>query len=218
MSPPRTRRGYRAFRPSKRKRAELLTFYEQVFSNKESGALPRAKTPAKQAESGIAFTNKQGETQTINQVVDYADTDYFKDTSELFPQLEQAVFLREDVKDTAFDDEGRPNLTGRRLIVREAIHMTKGQYGPYFALHVLVDGLLSENNPNGEFSVLTKGDNVNEDMSNLAGIELETGRVYNREAPLQRDQGVALRILFAKGAGAYEGYFYSAPVASAVEV
>lgn len=125
---------------------------------------------------------------------DFGDTRYFQDnTGEVYPQLEQACFAQTG---EAFDSDGRPNLIGKNLIIREAVHMTKGPYGPYFNLHVIVDGM-------GEFSVLTRGEVVAEAIEAVSGIELGSGRkVGEGELP------VAMRVLFAEGDGDYGGYYY----------
>lgn len=193
------KRGYRTFRPSLSERSKLLEFHKELYSRKTVEMA--TKSPVKKSNQ-IMITGKDGTQLPLPTVKSYAETDYFQDNGTLFPQLAEAIFSRES---EAFDDEGRPNITGKNLVIVDVVHMTKGEFGPYFAMHVLVDDM-------GEFSVLTRGQVVNETIAGLTGISLETGkRIAPSELP------VAIRVVYERGKGEYQGYFTVLPPAESLD-
>lgn len=189
------RRKYRVIRPSKSERSKLTQFYNELYSNKDIKVPTKTKLPAKKAkdESVMTYTDKEGNVQTLPDVKSYEDTQYFTENDKLFPQLEQATFAQ--TNELVYDEDGRPNLCGRNIIVREVIQMTKGDFGPYYTMHVIADGL-------GEFSVLTRGTVVNDAIEQLSGVSLETGKRFGPgELP------VLLHVEYLPGAGSFEGYY-----------
>lgn len=195
------KRGYKTKRPSRKQRTELWNFYKEIYT------VANKKTPANQAAKSeqITFTDKDGNEQVLGAVTAYEDTDWYADNATLYPQLDEACLANDDAQ---FDAEGRPNLLNTNLIVVDATHMTKGEYGPWYLLHVIAEG-------KGEFSLPTRGQVFNELIEGVSGLELATGRRVNpSELP------IAVRIEFVQD-GDFNGYYVpKQPIksADAVEV
>lgn len=205
-----TRRKYRAIRPSRRERSRIWEFQKTLYSKDQNTLPPKTKKPARRPKPGVVYTDKEGNAKTLalSGVTSYDETDWFSEAGTLFPQIpedRQATFGKQA---NAYDEDGRPSLTARNLIIVDVHHMTKGQYGPWYLMHVVAEG---DDEFAGEWTIPTRGQVVNEAIEALSGVSLETGkRIAPGELP------VALRIEFAAGEGEFEGYFYpTAPVKQA---
>lgn len=205
-----TGRKYRTVRPSKPKRLELTKFYDKLYKKDDLEVPTKTKVPAKKAPAGLVYTDKDGKEKTVavGRIKSYDETNWFSEVGTLFPQIpedRQATFGRTA---GSFDEDGRPSLTARNLVILDVHHMSKGPYGNWFLMHVVADG---EDELSGEWTVPTRGQAVNEAIEALSGVSLETGkRIAPGELP------VALRVEFATGEGEYEGYYYpTAPIAAA---
>lgn len=214
MKPNFTRRGYRTIRPSKAKRSQLTDFYKEIFTNRDKELPAKTKNTVVTKPTGLVYTDKSGKEITLNpkNVKSYGDTDWFSESGTLFPQLgedRRAMFGKQP---GIFGEDGYPSLTSRNIIVLDVVQMTKGDYGPWYLMHVLSEGDPEKDGFAGEFTIPTRGGVVNETIEALSGIALATGkRIAPGELP------VALRVEFAAGEGDYEGYYYTRAPLDALE-
>lgn len=193
-------RRWQKTRLSKGKRDELLRFNQAMFENREKMATKNKPVEAVEVPATTAapfkYVDANGLEQTIDllKVKNLGDTAY-AESQKLFPNATQCYIGQEGIQ---FDDEGRENVIGQNLVILEARHLTKGDYGPWFLLRCAHPTL-------GEISIPAPGTIANEAVASLSGISLETGKQTGpSELP------VWARFEFVNG-GKYNGYFVIMP-------
>lgn len=155
---------YRKERVSLRERESLSRMYSALYSKRNIPMIKDRDEMAKQSNVAVNSTNPmvgwtdRAGNDRVEKVTNFQDTREYVENATLWPDLHQ--FEQDDI-------------LGRNIILLEAVRLTKGQYGPYFACHIQLETPI---NGVHQGSWLCGGEVVNEWVSKLTGIEVATGR------------------------------------------
>lgn len=161
---------YRKVRVSLRERESLSRMYSALYGERNIPTIKDHDEMAKNSDVAVNSTNPmvgwtdRAGNDRVEKVTNFQDTREYVENATLWPDLYQ------------FDQD---DILGRNIVILEAVRLTKGDYGPYFACHIQVETPI-----NGvyEGSWLCGGEVVNEWVSKLTGIEVATGRKVEGKA------------------------------------
>lgn len=189
--------------------------YSQNSKSESLKEMAKTTAPAKREKDEaniLVYTDVNGnvvELDVTKDTVALGELDWFQEAQSIFPGVEQCFYGRPD-RET--DDKGRPNIINENFLILEAFRTdVNSQYGYYFIIH-------AANRERGRFSFASGGKVVNEELEQIVGVELATGRKLTDAArSLKENWGkpetpVWASIEFIPDAGQYkDGYYVLVP-------